>query len=546
MTENVVIDILTDKRVLLLILLTLGAVGWIFINGGPFNGGLKFGIDFSGGVRIPILLEQAVDPVTMQEMVDNIKTRASAFGLSEVKVTPVGDSQIFVEVSKANPQLVTDIERILSKQGVYQGIVDGKVAVSGDSLYPDTVRRDNPAYYGGVDWVVAFSLTSDGQKHFSEVVRGKGNFPLYMYLDRPTNAIVVISKEDLLAQSTIGTGINQQNITEEQAIKLVISALNLEGHSVPIYLEEGISEQIESDTLKPFDENTAVIISKNSSEKIKGQLTSLGFKLKEKSSADMQPVYAVSGTNLGFVVNRWDALGLKSAPILSPSIANGAPSQSYVITGAARGKGNEKIADADLSAREIMSVLKGGALPVQISLGSVQEVPAKLGQEVLNLSLLGLVFSVICIAVMLSLRYREPSVVLPIVLTSISEIILLLAIIGSFSIDLAAMAGIIATVGISVDAQIVITDELLKKREDDDIQHKLDGAFHIIVTNATVAIVAMLPLLLFSGLVEIIGFATTTVIGYILGVSISRPAYATVAKKLFVSKKAHEKVAVVQ
>jgi len=43
----------------------------------------------------------------------------------------------------------------------------------------------------------------------------------------------------------------------------------------------------------------------------------------------------------------------------------------------------------------------------------------------------------------------------------------------------------------------------------------------------------MAPLLLFSGLVQVIGFATTTVIGYMLGVAISRPAYAVVAEKLF-------------
>ncbi len=48
-----------------------------------------------------------------------------------------------------------------------------------------------------------------------------------------------------------------------------------------------------------------------------------------------------------------------------------------------------------------------------------------------------------------------------------------------------------------------------------------------------VAVVAMLPLLLMSGLVEIIGFATATILGSLLGLFISRPAYGAIAERLF-------------
>ncbi|MFH1306351.1 MAG: hypothetical protein ABIH83_01680 [Candidatus Micrarchaeota archaeon] len=529
--SNTAIDVLKDTRVLLLIVLTLAAIGWVFLNGGPFDGGLKFGIDFSGGLRIPIMLEQPIDPLTMQEMVDNVKIRATTFGLTEVRVTPIGDDEIWVEVPKTNPKLVSDIEKILSKQGVYRGIVDGKVAVTGDSLYPDTVRRESTSYYTGSDWVIAFALTTEGQQHFTQTVRGKGNYPLYMYLDRPNDAILVISREDLLKHSYI-EGL-EVNITEEDAIKLAINALHLEGSPIPLYIEEELNLQFDEEDILPATNNTKAVISQDAPQELKEKLTSLGFEVVEKTSEDMQPSYIPTNTALGFVINRWDAVGLKSSPILAPALAEGVPSQSYVITGSAKGKGNEKLLDADYSARETMSVLKGGALPVQISLGSVQEVPAKLGQEVLRLSLIGLIFAVICISIMVAIRYRTPAVVLPIIFTSLSEIILLVTIIGFFSIDLAAMAGIIAAVGVSVDAQIIITDEILKRREGQDVREKLDKAFNIIVTNATVAIIALAPLLLFSGLVEIIGFATVTVMGYILGVSVSRPAYGAVATRLF-------------
>jgi preprotein translocase subunit SecD len=90
----------------------------------------------------------------------------------------------------------------------------------------------------------------------------------------------------------------------------------------------------------------------------------------------------------------------------------------------------------------------------------------------------------------------------------------------------------LAALGVSVDAQIVITDELLKK---DDEHHttkeKVQMAFGIIKTNAIVAIFSMLPLM-FSGLVEVIGFAISTILGALLGYMLTRPTYAAIVEEV--------------
>jgi preprotein translocase subunit SecD len=132
---------------------------------------------------------------------------------------------------------------------------------------------------------------------------------------------------------------------------------------------------------------------------------------------------------------------------------------------------------------------------------------------------------------MVALRYHEVKTVLPMLAISFAELIILMAILGLFTIDLAGMAGILAAIGVGVDAQIVVTDELLKKG--DDARTRMEKAFRIITTSVTVGVVAMLPLLLFSGLVEVIGFATATVLGSLLGLFISRPAYGVIAERLF-------------
>ncbi len=489
-----------------------------------FSNGVNFGIDFSGGVRLPVLLEQAVDPTTMEEMVNTIKTRAASFGLTEVKVRPVGDSEIYVELPQSSPQLVKDVENLLSKQGVYQGIVDGKVAVKGDEIYTGTIVRIPSQYLQGADWGVGFTVTQAGAQRFAEVASGKANYPLYMFLDRPTNAIIVISETELMqdAQDQIVP------LSKARAFELAEASLFLEGDNISIYLEEELGENF---TIKPKDNKTIAIV-KQGSELI-GRLKEAGFAVHEKSAEEMAPNYIISpDLESTDSVNVWKAVGLLSAPRLVPSVTEGIPNFSYTISGPAQGSSQqEKALDAAKKERELESLLKGGALPVQITLGSKTIVPAPLGEEFLRLSLIGIVFALVAVSLMVAIRYRQMKIVLPMIFISFAELAILLAVLGAFTIDLAAMAGILAAIGVGVDAQIVVTDELLKKEE--EARKRLEKAFGIITTAVMVAVVAMLPLLLVSGLVEIIGFATATILGALLGLFISRPAYGAIAERLF-------------
>lgn len=487
--------------------------------------GVKFGIDFSGGVRLPVLLEHPVDTTTMEEMVSTIKTRAAAFGLAEVKVRPIGDSEIYVELPQSSPQLIADVESLLSRQGVYQGIVDGKVAISGDNIYSGTIMAIPSQYLQGADWGVSFSVTQAGAQQFANVAKGKANYPLYMYLDRPSDAIIVMTEGELMAKAKSKT----MPVSRAKALQLVSSALKLEGDDIKVYLEEDLEGNF---SLVPKGNKTKAIVTANSS--LIPALKAAGFVVSEQAQEDMEPEYFVSPQNsLTDAVVLWKVVGLMSAPRLVASVTEGIPNFSYTINGPAEGTtAQAKAIDAVKKEKELESLLKGGALPVQITIGSKTIVPAPLGEEFLRLSLIGILFALLAISLMVAIRYRHLQIVLPMIFISLAELIILIAIVGSFTIDLAAMAGILAAIGVGVDAQIIVTDELLKKNEESQAK-KLEKAFAIITTSVMVAVIAMLPLLLFSGLVEIIGFATSTVLGALLGLFISRPAYGVIAEHLF-------------
>lgn len=185
-------------------------------------------------------------------------------------------------------------------------------------------------------------------------------------------------------------------------------------------------------------------------------------------------------------------------------------------------------------------------MPVGISLGSRTTIPAMLGKEFLNLSLIGIIASLVAISILVGVRYRNVRATLPIIIISLAEFVILLSILGSFTIDLAAIAGILAAIGVGIDAQIVITDELLKK-DNRSVEEKTEHAFAIIKTNVIVASLSMLPLLfskVISGVVvvEILGFAISTILGALLGYLLSRPAYAAIVEYILGTEE-HEKEA---
>lgn len=506
-------------KIAALIFLVILALANIYLNG------VTFGIDFSGGTRIPVTLDEPVDQETMAELVQTIKKRVSVFGLTQVKVRAIGDSQVNVELPSDDEDMIEIVESTLSKQGVFRGVIDGKEALNGEHIFSQSINAVPPQYLqGGADWGVQFSVDTEGAAQFAEAAKGKNDFPVYMFLDRPTNAAVFYEKDDFKKYILGDSG-------EKESLRSMKDALTLESNSIEVYLIEDAPANLTSN-------GTKAIISNDMSQGSKDRITQMGFVLDEHDEAEMAAEFTRSRTGV-LILQRFEAGGLLSSPLLNSGVTSGIQSYTYTVTG---GVSATSPADRALEARDkvksMESILKGGSLPVQISLGSRTTVPASLGNEFLRLSLIAIVSSLIAISVLIGIRYRNLRATTPIVLISMAELVILISILGSFTIDLAAMAGIIAAVGVGVDAQIVITDELLKKDKRKTAE-KIDLAFGIIKTNATVAIFAMVPLL-FSGLVEIIGFAESTILGALLGYLLTRPAYATIVEKVIESEKKGE------
>ena len=139
----------------------------------------------------------------------------------------------------------------------------------------------------------------------------------------------------------------------------------------------------------------------------------------------------------------------------------------------------------------------------------------------------------LAVSVIVFLRYRKAKVVLPMVLTMLSEVVLILgfaALVG-WNLDLASIAGIIIVLGTGVDHLIVITDEVIRGEVLTDWKQRVKNAMFIVMAAYFTTCAGMIPLW-FAGAGLLKGFAFTTIVGISFGVLIARPAYAAVIERL--------------
>ena len=143
------------------------------------------------------------------------------------------------------------------------------------------------------------------------------------------------------------------------------------------------------------------------------------------------------------------------------------------------------------------------------------------------------ILAAITVAFVIVARYRSPILVIPIFLTGMSEIVIMLGFLAITQrpIDLASFAGLIAAIGTGIDSEIVITDEILGKSKEahESLVQRSKTALFIIMTAAFTMIAVMGPILVFAptlpGLEKLYGFAVVAIVGTLIGILITRPAF---------------------
>jgi preprotein translocase subunit SecD len=142
--------------------------------------------------------------------------------------------------------------------------------------------------------------------------------------------------------------------------------------------------------------------------------------------------------------------------------------------------------------------------------------------------------ALIAVASIIYIKYRKVELTVTIILTLMSEIVLILGFAAFFKwqLDLAAVAGILLVIGTGIDHLIIITDEMLNGTRSKNVKGRIKDAMSIVLGAYVTTLAGMLPLFnAGAGLLK--GFAFTTIVGVSAGVLIARPAFASVLETLF-------------
>ncbi len=186
--------------------------------------------------------------------------------------------------------------------------------------------------------------------------------------------------------------------------------------------------------------------------------------------------------------------------------------------------------------KTLQSTFQSGSLPVPIKIISINSVSSTTGSQFLNQIYVLLIAAFIGVAIMMFLRYNDYRISSLILLTSIAEIFIVIGLAAAikWTLDVPSIAGIIASIGISVDDQIIITDEIIRgaaQQEYTVTKKRIKRAFFIIFVSFFSFSAIMFPLL-FSSATLFTGFALTTILASLIGLLITRPAFAQVIGRI--------------
>ena len=172
------------------------------------------------------------------------------------------------------------------------------------------------------------------------------------------------------------------------------------------------------------------------------------------------------------------------------------------------------------SANQLAIQLNSGALPGTINIASATEVGATLGATTVKLSLLAGAFGLVIVILFMLLYYRLPGVVASLALILYAAITLAIFKLFGVTLTLAGLAGFILSVGMAVDANVLIFERVKEElRSGRTLGAAMEAGVHRAwpaIRDSNISTLITCFVLYFFGAPLIKGFAITLAIGVLV------------------------------
>ncbi|MDO4744600.1 MAG: protein translocase subunit SecD, partial [Clostridia bacterium] len=208
--------------------------------------------------------------------------------------------------------------------------------------------------------------------------------------------------------------------------------------------------------------------------------------------------------------NNYIAIMMDNMIISAPLVREAINSEECIISGEF---------DSD-STKALAGNIRSGQLPFSLAQVELRAVSATLGDTALKTSLTAGIIGLILVILFMLLFYRLPGLMASIALAAYMAIVGIILANLHVNLTLPGIAGIILSIGMAVDANVVIFERIKEElRLGKTVRSAVDAGFNralsaVIDSNITTIIAALILMWLGTGTIK--GFGTTLLIGVIV------------------------------
>lgn len=437
---------------------------------------LSLGLDLMGGIRI----ELDVEEVEWHEVVfEKLMNRIDAFGVKEPDIRKTGATGISIELPGA-----TDIERarrLIEEQAVMQWMLVEENLLRSEGY---SAERLQTAYDSAV-------------KELMDKYEGKK--------DKYGNPIQWTFKE-------LDKKLHDDNIIPEGVILRIYESKDLRTgrtNKIPLLLR---STPDEPEIVKGEDLNPNSIRRSIDETNMRPVIN---FQIRGEASKRFAAITREynEGTTKAIPVSIDQKRGWRLAILIDNKVITAPAIRSEILGGSGQITGLETIAEAD---NQVIQ-LRSGSLPVKPTIISIMQVGPRLGADSIKRGVRSAIMGLLFVIIFMVIYYRKSGAV---AVTALAlNILLLLAAMAALgaTLTLPGIAGIILTIGMAVDANVLIHERMREeiasgKNIRAAIAAGYDKAFSAILdSNITTLITAAILYKIGTGPVK--GFAVTLTIG---------------------------------
>ncbi len=517
------------RRKLLLPLLFIVAVGVVGVAGNALAGNTpSLGLDLQGGISVTKVPVGDYNRSGLEVTRDRIDERVNSLGIAETEVVLQGDTIVINLPGVRDQQQAIDITNVSGQ--VYIRPVFQCFAAAPDTGGTDSTTTSSTVA-GATTTAPTGSLPGGGGGE-SRVLSAPGETTTTSQPPDDTTTTTTTQPADGSTTTTSSTTPSDEGSSDEGPSDVVVSDPTT-AQVLPTkdggqcYIGPASLDPLTgapSSTGEVFDDDADAVILEG------GWAVNVGLTGKGQSVWNDLAFQCYSGTST--CPSRQLAIEIDGVIQTAPVVQTPSFQDTVSITGM----------DNEREARAIANVLRSGALPVRLENASVSAVSATLGKDSLDAAIISGAVGILLVLLFMFFYYRWLAIVAVggIALSGalLWTVVCLLSAQGNLALTLSGAAGIIVSIGVTVDSYVVfferLKDEVRSGRTlRNSVQRGFDASWRTILAANGVSLIGA-AVLWYLSIGSVRGFALflglSTVIDLIVAWFFTRPLVLLIAR----------------